>query len=467
MSLGMGELKVLAHEAYERWWWAQERQHLTADAPVDPPLLQPLRDYVRTASPSKAGLVRMVLEGGAWTQQRLYDHRYVVDPACLLCGEPGTFLHRCYSCPATFWFRYEYADGSPPDRAVRAVDAPALWQRLLARDPSWQAPPPLLSAAVVWEIHPQAGHFDELGFGDGSILDGRFPRLARGGWGLVVLDQHRHETARLHGPLPGLHQDITLAELTALEWYLKHIGPAGGNFHTDCHNIIKMWETGEQTCCDAFSIYSSVWRSIWRRVHDLGYELITLTWVKGHATDRHIRDGAITAWQRDANQWADRQAKLGAAMHPRNPDLFDDCTGASENMKWLADFVAAVHKHCLDRKLADYAWPERQRPAGRGARSTQLVVTRHNHYRVRRQASLEKSHVLLQSGRVTWCCRCGYYADRICRRLAQPCPRVPTKTIRIKQLRRLMAGVHPRTGEALGPVRRGWFVQAPPVGPCM
>ena len=36
------------------------------------------------------------------------------------------------------------------------------------------------------------------------------------------------------------------------------------------------------------------------------------------------------------------------------------------------------------------------------------------------------------------------------------CPRVPTKTIRIKQLDRLLRGVHPRTGAALGPFTRCW-----------
>ena len=123
-------------------------------APHDPPLLKPLRDYCRRASPDQAGLVRMVLEGGAWTQDRLYHHRYVSDPACLLCGERGTFEHRCFACPATWWYRYHWAEGSPPDRVVRSVRALALWERLLAVDPTWMAPPPLMGAAVVWELRP-------------------------------------------------------------------------------------------------------------------------------------------------------------------------------------------------------------------------------------------------------------------------------------------------------------------------
>ena len=125
----------------------------------------------------------MVVEGGAWTQDRLYQHRYTSDPACLLCGERGTFQHRCYECPATWWYRYHWAEGSPPDRVVRSVPAPALWERLLAVDPTWLAPPPLLGAAIVWVIRPSGGYFAEHGFGYGSAIDGWASRAWREGAG--------------------------------------------------------------------------------------------------------------------------------------------------------------------------------------------------------------------------------------------------------------------------------------------
>ena len=62
---------------------------------------------------------------------------------------------------------------------------------------------------------------------------GRVKRLAREGWGLVVLSEERKVTAKLHGPLPGLHQDITLAESVAFLWYVRHIGALFGTFYTD------------------------------------------------------------------------------------------------------------------------------------------------------------------------------------------------------------------------------------------
>ena len=56
-----------------------------------------------------------------------------------------------------------------------------------------------------------SGELDTRGIGDGSLRHGRVKRLARGSWGLAVLKVETKVTAKLHGRLRGLHQDITLA----------------------------------------------------------------------------------------------------------------------------------------------------------------------------------------------------------------------------------------------------------------
>ena len=104
---------------------------------------------------------------------------------------------------------------------------------------------PCLEEQVVWELWPADGWLGPLGFGDGSLLQGRVPRLARAGWGIVVLDAGRREMARLHGPVPGWHQDITMAECMALMWYVRLVSADGGTFHTVCLNLVRMWERGE------------------------------------------------------------------------------------------------------------------------------------------------------------------------------------------------------------------------------
>eukprot|EP00973_Karenia_brevis_P003983 548463-Karenia_brevis.AAC.1 len=74
--------------------------------------------------------------------------------------------------------------------------------------------------------------------------------MARAGWGLTVLNAQLKETARLHGPVPGWHQDITLAESLAFMWYLRHAGPAGGTLYTDSKNVLQIWQRGPAHGCN-------------------------------------------------------------------------------------------------------------------------------------------------------------------------------------------------------------------------
>ena len=70
---------------------------------------------------------------------------------------------------------------------------------------------PIGNEHLVWDLHPASGELDTQGVGDGSLRNGRMKALARGGWGLAVLNEDMKATAKLHGPLPDLHQDITQA----------------------------------------------------------------------------------------------------------------------------------------------------------------------------------------------------------------------------------------------------------------
>ena len=65
-------------------------------------------------------------------------------------------------------------------------------------------------------MHPASGELDTRRFEGGSLRNGRMKRLARGGWGLAVLNEEIKVAAKLYGPLRGLHQDIILAESVLL-----------------------------------------------------------------------------------------------------------------------------------------------------------------------------------------------------------------------------------------------------------
>ena len=65
---------------------------------------------------------------------------------------------------------------------------------------------------------------------------GRLPQAraceAIGTWRLGTGCAEMKVTAKLHGPLLGLHQDTTLADSVAFLWYLRHVIAMGGAFYT-------------------------------------------------------------------------------------------------------------------------------------------------------------------------------------------------------------------------------------------
>ena len=156
-------------------------------------------------------------------------------------------------------------------------------------DPTWHVPRHALRDEVVWIDRPPGGILDELGFGDGSVFGGATRRAARGGWGLSVTNPLFQETARLCGPVPGWHQDITLAELWVSWAYVAHVGPTGDTFYTDCLSLVKAWQRGQAYCSDVLSIYSAVWRRIRVKVIDIGEDNISVVWVPAHLTDAKTR----------------------------------------------------------------------------------------------------------------------------------------------------------------------------------
>ena len=217
----MGELKTLTNEAKDRWRWDKARSGFSCTSPKDPPLLAPLRALGRQLAPAEEGILYMIVEGGAWTQADLFAKRFTTSDKCQLCGEVGSYGHRCFSCPASSSFRDDWVPSRAATQCIgEAAPDSCLWVRLLLADPTWAVPRPIAREEVIWKIRPPGGCLDEFGFGDGSILCGGFKRTARGGWGLSVQNDQRQETAKLCGPVPGWHQYITLAELWAFWAYV-------------------------------------------------------------------------------------------------------------------------------------------------------------------------------------------------------------------------------------------------------
>ena len=70
------------------------------------------------------------------------------------------------------------------------------------------------------------------------------------------------------------------------------------------------------------------------------------------------------------------------------------------------------------------------------------------------------SHAMCKLGQYFFCTACGHHGAQKLVALAAPCPRTTTPS-RKYLLKRLLAGLHPRTGEHIGEVER---VQSPAAG---
>jgi hypothetical protein len=307
-----------------------------------------------------------------------------------------------------------------------------MWTRLLLADPTWGAPRPRLDDAIVWVLRPADGSLAQNGFGDGSVYNGSHKRLARGGWGLAVYDDDGAIQALLHGPLPGYHQDILMAELFAMWMYVRHLGA----YSTDPLPLVTMWMKGQASCCHTFSKYAAIWTLIWRKVDDVGEAAFSVSWVKGHTNARHVADGVVTQLQHSANTAADGQAKLGAKLHTDVNDVAATLAARSKALEWAASYVGFAHAALWKGNVRDTTpWQDQRSLRG------ELTLYRGRAARVK--PSAQASHVVAYVGPFTFCLKCGRYSERRWQGLARRCPRTVAPHA-AQPLAQLLRGHHPR-----------------------
>ena len=159
-----------------------------------------------------------------------------------------------------------------------------------------------------------------------------------------MLNEERKVTAKL-GPLPGLHQDITLAESVAFLWYLRHVSALGVIFYTDSRDVHRFWTGGPEYSTRGQFIFASTLRRTWERIDEIGTHLIQVDWVKGHAIMQHVRAGTTSLWQLQANDLADEQAKKGSALHPSVAQVEQSYSVSASFLRWLAKFLGRLHAY--------------------------------------------------------------------------------------------------------------------------
>ena len=220
-----------------------------------------------------------------------------------------------------------------------------LWTRLMLADPSFgqAVPRPIRHEHVVWEVHPVSGELDVRGLGDGSLRHGRTKQLARGSWVLALLNEDVKVTAKLHGPLPGIHQNITLEEScffcgtcgTSTRW-------AAHLLHGLLERASLLDETPGVQQQRQF-IHASTWRRIWKRIDEIGPHSKELS--------EEPRDDAACARRHnfsvaDAGERAgDEQMKKGSALHPSVAQIEQSYSEGVSFLGWSAKFLGRLHTY--------------------------------------------------------------------------------------------------------------------------
>ncbi len=471
-------VQQLAKEAVERWQWLQVQRSEPALVDIGPtaviePLVKLLHGKMAWAgwTALRRGNLKSVVVRGQWPQCRLFEVGLADTDACQLCGATGTMWHRLYDCPALHMHRQQYGHDRLVASAWRWPDMP-LWTRCLLGDPSWLHPEPLTGEMTVWEKQPVGSILEGECYGDGSGLWPQFARLRRCGWGLVCYTRGVGVTAIAHGPLPGLQQDVPLAESFAFLMNLRHAS-LEVVFYTDCEFVKKTFEAGPEHSSSGWFVYAGVWRQIWRLVDDIGRENVRVFWIPAHTSARAVAEGKITGLQRICNAKADEQAKKGANMHPSDSETAQRTAWAHSVVRQVGRYVGCINAlvgHAVPRDTTAKPAKDGSADAGRMPRIS-IYAPRHvarfigNRYRclrclrsaaVRsvltqlpcRESGKATAHALRLTSGIVFCATCGSYSSSRLRGLRGSCSKQAAGS-RATALRRLLRGLHPKTGARL------------------
>ncbi len=229
-----------------------------------------LRD--RTRRTAADGSAASMVEGGWWTAARLAAVGRRPTAICAACKKAvGTLWHRLGECGASEAER-EGKGGCP--RWLLRKGRASVWDPLFSRGvpalPKIPAPPPERVVRVV--VEGERGE-EEIATGDvytDGAMTGKWRRIMRGGWGIVVLVEGALRVAwRMHGTCPELYPSILRAELAAVLNVLRIAVPPV-RIHVDNAEVVKGFAEGPGWCTAAGRDGGELWREVWERMEDIG-----------------------------------------------------------------------------------------------------------------------------------------------------------------------------------------------------
>ncbi len=270
-------------------------------------------------SDAAAGSVAALVDGGWWTQERLFAAGEAASPHCAACNQGiGTLWHRVGTCSCSKALRDSAACTSMLKYGATHLSDPLFLQGVPAK-PHPPDPPPLIERSAIEGVDGSEGTGDAIYTGE-AYTDGALKALGprrfwRGGWAAVVVDGKGKVTHGVWGTCPDAYPSSLRAELWAvMQLLLKALPPL--RVHVDCAEVLRGISRGPAWCTDGAREGADLWRRIWHSLLQMGGG-VTFRKVKAHTTEAHVQSGLITAVQRRGNEHADRLAKFGAAEAER------------------------------------------------------------------------------------------------------------------------------------------------------
>ncbi len=217
-----------------------------------------------TAADSSAAAM---VEGGWWTAARLAAAGLRARATCTACGKGvGTYWHRLGECEATAEERQ--GKGGCPDWLLRKGRA-MVWDPLFSRGvpalPKVPNPPP---ERVIRTFVGVGAEEAVVATGDvytDGAMKGKWRRVMRGGWGVVVLMDGAMKVAwRMHGSCSEVYPSVLRAELAAVLNVLRIALPPVV-IHVDNAEVVRGFAEGPAWCCAVGRDGGDLWREVWKK----------------------------------------------------------------------------------------------------------------------------------------------------------------------------------------------------------
>ncbi len=355
-----------------------------------------LRDKARRTAAD--GSAAALVEGGWWTAARLAAAGLRSTAICAACKEAiGTLWHRLGECSAT---KDEREGGKGCPQWLLRKGRVGLWDPLFSRGvpalPKVPAPPPQkVILTVIEEVGGEGGVATGDVYTDGAMT-GRWRRIMRGGWGVVVLvDDAQRVAWRMHGTCAELYPSILRAELTAVLNVLRIVVPPA-RIHVDNAEVVRGFAEGPRWCTAVGRDGGDLWREVWERMDDIGGG-VTVVKVKAHTEEGAVEEGIITERDRYGNMQADAEAKRGARLAESLSPIGVARGELVKGMRWMGWVrrYAAVWR--ADHEEEDGEGVREVRAAGEGG--------------PRGKAAAGLRHLVWERGLEWKCRRCGRVAS--------------------------------------------------------